>query len=75
MTFLLRAQYEIDSIPDTEVKDIRMDTATTVNTGRGQSVYIEECRCPKGYSGLSCEVNYYKPCAICSHVTQSIRLL
>lgn len=26
-----------------------------MNTGQGQAVYVEECRCPQGYAGLSCE--------------------
>lgn len=53
---LLRVQYEQDSLLDTEISNIRMDTASTQNIGKGQAYFVEECRCPKGYSGLSCSV-------------------
>jgi hypothetical protein len=33
-----------------------MDSAAINNLGQGQAAYVEECRCPAGYSGLSCEV-------------------
>ncbi|XP_068097693.1 basement membrane-specific heparan sulfate proteoglycan core protein isoform X5 [Hyperolius riggenbachi] len=36
--------------------DIVMDTTTVEYTQLGVAVGVEECRCPAGYSGLSCEV-------------------
>ncbi|XP_075461950.1 basement membrane-specific heparan sulfate proteoglycan core protein isoform X3 [Ascaphus truei] len=36
--------------------DIVMDTTSVEYTQLGVAVGVEECRCPAGYSGLSCEV-------------------
>lgn len=36
-----------------------MDSAGIRNTGQGQASYVEECRCPAGYTGLSCEVHKF----------------
>ena len=33
-----------------------MDTAVPQPTGQGQVPELEECVCPQGYTGLSCEV-------------------
>ncbi|XP_076237238.1 basement membrane-specific heparan sulfate proteoglycan core protein-like isoform X3 [Calliopsis andreniformis] len=35
--------------------NIVMDTADIRNTGLGSASYVEECQCPSGYTGLSCE--------------------
>ncbi|XP_075762396.1 basement membrane-specific heparan sulfate proteoglycan core protein isoform X5 [Pelodiscus sinensis] len=37
------------------LSDIAMDTTTTELTGQGVARGVEECRCPAGYAGLSCE--------------------
>ncbi|KAJ6656843.1 hypothetical protein lerEdw1_003174 [Lerista edwardsae] len=37
------------------LSDIAMDTTSTEDTGLGLAHDVEECRCPTGYSGLSCE--------------------
>nr|XP_035965222.1 basement membrane-specific heparan sulfate proteoglycan core protein isoform X14 [Halichoerus grypus] len=37
------------------LSDIAMDTTVTHATSHGQAHSVEECRCPIGYSGLSCE--------------------
>ena len=43
----------------TALSDVVMDTAVPQNAG--QSVKeVEECRCPEGYRGLSCEVCFVK---------------
>ncbi|CAK9291776.1 unnamed protein product [Gordionus sp. m RMFG-2023] len=34
---------------------INMGDAGTYNHGKGKAVLVEECRCPPGYSGYSCE--------------------
>lgn len=52
---LIRLQY-VEGRIDTLIENIEMDSAAMRNTGLGQAVYVEECRCPVGYSGLSCEV-------------------
>uniref|UniRef100_A0A8D8ES81 Basement membrane-specific heparan sulfate proteoglycan core protein n=1 Tax=Culex pipiens TaxID=7175 RepID=A0A8D8ES81_CULPI len=38
-----------------ELLDIAMDSAATQNLGLGSATLVEECRCPPGYRGLSCE--------------------
>ncbi|XP_054857961.1 basement membrane-specific heparan sulfate proteoglycan core protein isoform X3 [Eublepharis macularius] len=37
------------------LSDIVMDTTTTETTGLGVAHGVEQCRCPVGYLGLSCE--------------------
>ncbi|CAM4577609.1 unnamed protein product [Lepidochelys kempii] len=37
------------------LSDIAMDTTTTELTSQGMAQGVEECRCPIGYLGLSCE--------------------
>ncbi|KAK4879912.1 hypothetical protein RN001_008058 [Aquatica leii] len=51
---LIKLQY-IDGHLDTTLNNIEMDSAAVRNTGLGQAVYVEQCACPTGYSGLSCE--------------------
>ncbi|KAM4703219.1 basement membrane-specific heparan sulfate proteoglycan core protein [Rhinophrynus dorsalis] len=38
------------------IADIVMDTTSVEYTQLGVAVGVEECRCPGGYSGISCEV-------------------
>lgn len=54
--FLIRASYIETSLLDTTITHIRMDTASEQNYNQGQAVLVEECRCPPGYIGLSCDV-------------------
>ncbi|KAK7494115.1 hypothetical protein BaRGS_00014588, partial [Batillaria attramentaria] len=35
--------------------NVLLSTAVTQNTGLGRAVYVEDCSCPTGYTGLSCE--------------------
>ncbi|CAG7687954.1 unnamed protein product [Allacma fusca] len=51
---LIRAQYDKGSPVETTMSRIRMESASVSNSGRGQAIHIEKCRCPPGYSGLSC---------------------
>ncbi|KAF5283747.1 hypothetical protein FQR65_LT02641 [Abscondita terminalis] len=51
---LIKLQY-IDGHLETTLNNIEMDSAAVRNTGLGQAVYVEQCACPTGYSGLSCE--------------------
>ncbi|KAM7098229.1 basement membrane-specific heparan sulfate proteoglycan core protein isoform 13-T13 [Molossus nigricans] len=37
------------------LSDVTMDTTVTYATSHGRAHSVEECRCPVGYSGLSCE--------------------
>lgn len=38
------------------LSDVVLDTAVSQNTGQNVVNDIEACRCPEGYTGLSCEV-------------------
>lgn len=29
------------------------------DTGLGRAVYVEDCVCPAGHTGLSCQVSYF----------------
>lgn len=40
------------------LSDVSMDTAVSMQTGEGYASQVESCRCPSGYSGLSCEVMF-----------------
>ncbi|XP_045441015.1 basement membrane-specific heparan sulfate proteoglycan core protein isoform X13 [Pipistrellus kuhlii] len=44
-----------DKMASVGLSDIAMDTTVTYATSHGRAHSVEECRCPVGYSGLSCE--------------------
>ncbi|XP_068986156.1 basement membrane-specific heparan sulfate proteoglycan core protein-like isoform X30 [Bombus flavifrons] len=52
---LIKVQYDDSPYLDIRLTNIVMDTADVRNTGLGSASYVEECECPIGYSGLSCE--------------------
>ncbi|XP_061075722.1 basement membrane-specific heparan sulfate proteoglycan core protein-like isoform X3 [Conger conger] len=52
--FMIRATYA-DSLLGTSISDIQMDIAVPHSTGRGQAMEVEECACPRGYKGPSCQ--------------------
>lgn len=37
------------------ISDVELDTAVPQNTGQGMVSGLEQCRCPIGYHGTSCE--------------------
>ncbi|XP_041479561.1 basement membrane-specific heparan sulfate proteoglycan core protein-like [Lytechinus variegatus] len=51
---LIKATYSY-SMYQTSLADVVLDTAVPEETGRDRAVEVEECRCPIGYEGLSCE--------------------
>ena len=52
-----RAQYTAYPL-DVSITGLQSDTASPSNTGMGQAFYVEQCLCPKGYTGISCEVSF-----------------
>ncbi|XP_062139237.1 basement membrane-specific heparan sulfate proteoglycan core protein isoform X16 [Drosophila sulfurigaster albostrigata] len=62
---LLMALSKIDSIyikatyttstKEGALQQVTLDTATSTNLGAPRAFEVEECRCPQGYIGLSCE--------------------
>uniref|UniRef100_A0A182NMM6 Terribly reduced optic lobes n=1 Tax=Anopheles dirus TaxID=7168 RepID=A0A182NMM6_9DIPT len=54
-SILIRMQY-VDGIErNIELVNINMDSAAHDDRGLGSASLVEECRCPPGYRGLSCE--------------------
>ncbi|XP_076397846.1 terribly reduced optic lobes isoform X10 [Megachile rotundata] len=52
---LIKIEYDNSPDLDVQITHIVMDTADARNTGLGSASFVEECQCPSGYTGLSCE--------------------
>ncbi|XP_066547238.1 basement membrane-specific heparan sulfate proteoglycan core protein isoform X4 [Amia ocellicauda] len=52
--FMIRATYA-DSMSETSISNIRMDIAVPQSTGQERALEVEECACPQGYRGPSCQ--------------------
>ena len=39
------------------IREVSLDFAEDRETGQSRAFEVEQCRCPPGYRGLSCEVN------------------
>lgn len=52
---LIRLQYVDQVQREVELLNIIMDSAATSDRGLGSASLVEECSCPVGYTGLSCE--------------------
>ena len=52
---LIRAQFYQSGAVDVTVSDIQLETGVSQDTGLGATVTVEQCLCPPGYAGLSCE--------------------
>ncbi|XP_018405456.1 PREDICTED: basement membrane-specific heparan sulfate proteoglycan core protein-like [Cyphomyrmex costatus] len=52
---LIKVKYDDSPQLDVRLTNIIMDTADVRNTGLGSASFVEECQCPTGYTGLSCE--------------------
>ncbi|XP_065520473.1 basement membrane-specific heparan sulfate proteoglycan core protein isoform X3 [Lathamus discolor] len=50
----IRAVYD-GRMASVGLSDVAMDTTSTTDTGLGPAGDVEECRCPVGYTGLSCQ--------------------
>ena len=53
---LIRAQYYSSGPVDVTVSDVELETAVPSDSGLGQTSNVEQCLCPAGYTGLSCEL-------------------
>lgn len=53
---LLRAESDGAGV---EIMNFQMDSARNANSGQGLAAFVEKCSCPRGYSGLSCQVFYF----------------
>ncbi len=54
-TIEIRATYSY-SMAYTSLSNVVMDTAVPHSNGQDQPKDVEECRCPEGHVGTSCEV-------------------
>lgn len=52
---LIKLEYN-EGVLNTTLSNIEMDSAAIPDSGLGAANYVEECSCPVGYSGTSCEV-------------------
>ncbi|KAM6982618.1 LOW QUALITY PROTEIN: basement membrane-specific heparan sulfate proteoglycan core protein [Tautogolabrus adspersus] len=52
--FMIRASYA-DKMAETSISDIKMDIAVPQSTGNERAMEVEECACPQGYRGPSCQ--------------------
>jgi Laminin B (Domain IV)/Immunoglobulin I-set domain/Laminin EGF domain len=52
---LVKLQYIDGTERNVELLHVSMDSAALRDMGLGSASLVEECRCPAGYSGLSCE--------------------
>lgn len=53
---LIRASYSNEML-SSSISDIRMEVAVPNYSGLAQALEVEQCRCPPGYQGLSCQVS------------------
>ena len=52
---LIRAQFYLTGAVDVTVSDIQVETGVSYDSGLGSTATVEQCLCPAGYTGLSCE--------------------
>ncbi|GBM20645.1 Basement membrane-specific heparan sulfate proteoglycan core protein, partial [Araneus ventricosus] len=52
---LIRASFH-NRMQQTLLRDVQMDTSVPQSTGQSLATAVEQCVCPPGYIGLSCEV-------------------
>ncbi|XP_041062394.1 basement membrane-specific heparan sulfate proteoglycan core protein isoform X1 [Carcharodon carcharias] len=52
--FMIRASYT-EGTTESRISQIHMDVAVPHSTGQEQAVEVEECICPEGYKGSSCQ--------------------
>ncbi|XP_055079317.1 basement membrane-specific heparan sulfate proteoglycan core protein isoform X9 [Periophthalmus magnuspinnatus] len=52
--FMIRATYA-DNMAESSISDIKMDIAVPHSTGNERALEVEQCACPQGYRGPSCQ--------------------
>lgn len=55
---LIRASYTSE-MRSSSISDISMEVAVPNYSGLAQALEVEQCRCPPGYQGLSCQVSVH----------------
>jgi hypothetical protein len=54
-SILIKLQYIDSAERNVELLHVNLDSAALRDYGLGSASLVEECRCPNGYTGLSCE--------------------
>lgn len=54
---LIRATYSTDMV-SASIAGVSMETAVPTYSSLPRALEVEECRCPPGYRGLSCQVRW-----------------
>lgn len=49
-----------ESVSETSISDVSLETAVVENTRQRIADEIEKCMCPPGYQGTSCEVIHFE---------------
>ncbi|KAK7132382.1 hypothetical protein R3I93_018809 [Phoxinus phoxinus] len=52
--FMIRATYA-DNMAESSISNIQLDIAVPHSTGNERALEVEECACPQGYAGPSCQ--------------------
>uniref|UniRef100_A0A672LAK0 Heparan sulfate proteoglycan 2 n=1 Tax=Sinocyclocheilus grahami TaxID=75366 RepID=A0A672LAK0_SINGR len=52
--FMIRATYA-DNMAESSISNLQMDIAVPHSTGNERALEVEECACPQGYTGPSCQ--------------------
>lgn len=50
------------------ITDFVMESAQHINVGLGAASLVEECTCPTGHEGLSCQVKFFWRCKSTSYI-------
>ena len=57
---LIRASYSSE-MRSSSISEVSMEVAVPNYSGLAQALEVEQCRCPPGYQGLSCQVTPPRP--------------
>ena len=61
------------------IRDVSLDIAERRNTGGERALAVEQCSCPRGYRGLSCEVRRHlsiiRVCQSINHLTALVSII
>lgn len=67
MYYLFKRGQYISQQSEISIQNIKIDSAQTLNSINEHVAFVEECQCPVGYTGLSCEV-----CIMCNNIFYKI---
>lgn len=71
---LIRASYHTE-MRSSSISEVRMDIAVPEYTSLAQALEVEQCQCPPGYRGLSCQVGTMQLCSVTNWMNRSEGLL